>query len=130
MAIKSVKLSEEQFNFLKTSDNWFKTDDVPKEFWGNIPGIQRLHDTIAIMGSANCNDPMYLHGIKDIIAGIDVLTSESNPKFGEKEGNAYHYVIQHIKDDKFPYKIYGPYKTNMKVPHSFDCDDLENYWQE
>lgn len=71
-----------------------------------------------------------MHGLDDIVAGIDVLTSESRPRAGETEGNAYHYVFQFTKDEEFPYKLYGPYKSKMKVPHWFECNDLDNYWQE
>ena len=50
MGVKQTKLTDEQFNLLKTTDQW-NIDEVPQDRWPKIPGIQRLHDTFSIMAA-------------------------------------------------------------------------------
>jgi len=126
MAIKRSLLTQEQFDQLPVGDNW-QIDEVPRDLWGKIPGLQRLQDTFAIMGSGSVSNPGLLNGIMSI-AGIDVLVNEPNPMAGEPPGNAYHYVFQKINDSRFPYIMYGPYISETIVPHWFDAPDLERYW--
>jgi len=129
MTIKKIPLTKEKFDLLKTTEGW-NIDEVPKEYWKNIPGIQRLQDTIGIMASGSSSDPRIMHGI-NAIAGIDVLTFESKPNYdkGEKEGNAYHYVFQLTGDSNYPYTMYGPYTHGMNISHWYDVNDLETYWK-
>jgi hypothetical protein len=70
-----------------------------------------------------------LNGINSI-AGLEVLTCEKNPKEGEPEGNAYHYVIQQINDPYYPYLIHGPFKSGMFVEHWFEAEQLDRYWKD
>jgi hypothetical protein len=42
MAIKRSLLTQEQIDQLPVGANW-QIDEVPREFWGKIPGLQRLH---------------------------------------------------------------------------------------
>ena len=124
-----AKLTQDQFDLLNTTINW-KIDEVPREHWGKIPGIQRLHDTFSIMASGTLDDPQLMNNINNIVAGMDVLTHERNPKYkGEKEGNAYHYVLQSVDDPDYPYLIYGPFYSESVVDHWFEADDLNKYWE-
>ncbi len=125
MTIKATLLTIDEFDQLSLNPNWELTD-IPPENWNKIPGIERLKDTFAMMGSACPSDPHILNKLSSI-AGIDVLTLESNPKVGEPEGNAYHYVFQLTNDPKYPYKMYGPFKLETRVPHWFEVKDLDNY---
>jgi hypothetical protein len=50
--VASRALSREQFNLLSTTDHW-SINEVPREHWDRIPGLQRLHDTVAIMASGS-----------------------------------------------------------------------------
>lgn len=52
---------------------------------------------------------------------------ETNPKKGEPEGNAYHYVVQQTSDSDFPYILYSPFSTEARVGHWFTADDLDEY---
>jgi hypothetical protein len=70
-----------------------------------------------------------MNQINDVVAGIDVLAHESNPRKGEPEGNAYHYVFQRTSDPNCPYTMYGPFKSETIVNHWFDAEDLDNYWK-
>lgn len=124
MGVKQTKLTDEQFGFLKTTNLW-NIDEIPKENWPKIPGIQRLHDTFCMMGSGNFL-PGTLNG-QPAIAGIDVLCIEPRRKPGEPEGNGYHYIIQERTDGKY---IVGPYRSETIVPHWFQAEDLDKYWQE
>jgi hypothetical protein len=46
------------------------------EHWDNIPGLQPLQNTFAVMASG-CNvDPQFLNSIR-AVAGIDVLAHQS-----------------------------------------------------
>jgi len=128
MSIKPTRLTQKQFELLNTTDDW-DLCDVPPKHWGNIPGIQRRRDTFAIKGSANITDPQVLNGINSI-AGLDVLTCEKNPKEGEPEGNAYHYVIQQINDPCYLYLMHGPFKSGMFVEHWFKTEQLDRYWKD
>ena len=130
MAIKRTPLTKEQFRLIKTTSGW-NIDEVPREHWSKIPGLQRLDDTIGVMASGCSDDPKVLNNIK-AIAGMDVLVHETNPIVDkdEKEGNAYHYVIQKINDDRFPSILHGPIKSETIVPHWFEAEDLNVYWEE
>jgi len=128
MAIKRKALTEEQFRSLNTTDGW-SVDEVPKKDWAKIPGLQRRNDTIGIMASGSMTDPRVLNKI-NAIAGFDVLVNESNPmaRKMEPEGNAYHYVIQKIAREDFPYILHGPYRSGMQVSHWFEAPDLVAYF--
>lgn len=78
------------------------------------------------MASGSC-DPGTLNGIS-AVAGLDVLAYEPNPKQGEPDGNAYHYVFQKLTTGG--YLMTGPFPTDAIVPHWFDAKDLDKYWAE
>lgn len=130
MKRKRKPLTEEQYDKLCTTDGW-KLNEVPAENWEKIPGLIRLEDTVAIMASGTVSDPRILNTIH-AIAGFDVLVYESHPMVhkAEPEGNAYHYVIQKINYDRYPYLIYGPYRSETRVDHWFEADDLDLYWKD
>ena len=117
-------MTEEQFQLLNITDNW-NVDEVPEAHWNKIPGLQRLHDTFSIMASG-CATPDILNG-QLASAGLDVLCVETDPKKGEPDGNAYHYVVQECEDGKY---LIGPCRAETVVPHWFDADDLDGYWQD
>jgi len=125
-----VDLTQEQFDLLRTTEGW-NIDEVPRKHWNKIPGIQRLDDTFAIMASGSFSDPSLMNNINNIVAGIDVLVHEKKPKIhiGESEGNAYHYVFQYTGNPERPYIMYGPFITEMVIPHWFNVTDLDNYWK-
>lgn len=128
MAKKITPLTEEKFQLLNTTIEW-NIDEVPQNYWDKIPGLQRLESTFAILASGTTTSAQVLNGV-NAIAGIDVLVHEENPMIAKKEpeGNAYHYVIQKINDERFPYLMYGPFKSETIVPHWFDSKDLDKYW--
>jgi hypothetical protein len=77
------------------------------------------------MASGSC-DVGTLNGIS-AVAGLDLLAVESRPKPKEPEGNAYHYVFQKLSDES--YLMTGPFRSETVVPHWYDTDDLNRYWQ-
>jgi hypothetical protein len=119
-------LTEEQFRQLPTSTGW-PIVDIPPEQWSEFPGLVRLDDTVAVMVSGSTSDPRILNSIR-AVAGIDQLVHETNPAPGEPEGNAYHFVIQEIRHDRFPYVLHGPFRSETTVPHWFGSSDLYRYW--
>lgn len=128
MGLKKTIITREQFALLRTTDDWAIVD-VPREHWEKIPGLERLHDTFAVMASG-CQTPGVLNGIF-ANAGLDVLAHETKPKKDEPPGNAYHYVFQSLPDES--YLMTGPFKGKYGetvVPHWFDADDLDRYWSE
>ena len=69
---------------------------------------------------------------KDVkIPSLFWLVHEINPQIdkNEPEGNAYHYVVQKIKDNRYPYILHGPFTSETKVKHWFDAEELSTYWQ-
>ena len=120
-------LTEEQFRQLPLGPGW-EINDVPPEIWPKIPGLVRPDETIAVMASGSTGDPRILNELR-AIAGVDVLVHETNPKSGEPEGNAYHFVFQKIRDHRYPFLMHGPFRTETVVPHWFDAADLDCYWQ-
>ena len=126
MALKRVPLTEEQFGRL-SAVGW-SVDEVLREHWDKIPGLQRLQDTFAVMASGCPVNPQVLNGIS-AVAGVDVLAHESRPVFGEPPGNAYHYVVQKTIDLRFPYMLHGPFRCETIVDHWFDAPQLDRYWQ-
>lgn len=125
MKAKRKLLTEQQFGVLSKVQGW-KVFEVPREQWGSIPGVSRLEDTIAIMGSANIYDRKLLNQIQSV-AGFDQLVHETNPHNGEPEGNAYHYVVQQISNSNYPFILHGPYRTDANINHWFQADDLDEY---
>jgi hypothetical protein len=130
MGKKRKPLTQEQFDQLCTTDGW-NIDEVPKKNWEKIPGLIRREDTVAIMASGTVSDPRILNQIH-AIAGFDVLVHELHPMVhkAESEGNAYHYVIQKINNDRYPYLMYGPISSGTRVDHWFEADDLNSYWKD
>ncbi len=118
-------LTESQFESLNGLEDWNPTD-IPFSEWRKIPNLPRREDTIAVMASG-CISPGKLNGVSGIV-GIDVLVHEPRPKPGEKSGNAYHFVIQKINDDRYPYLMHGPFCAETLVDHHFDVEQLSRYW--
>ncbi len=120
-------LTEEQFNGLSHLSGW-SVEEIPNSTWENIPNLPRKQDTISVMGSGNCT-PGMLNGVSSVV-GLDVLAHESKPKPGEKPGNAYHMVIQQIEDERFQYLMHGPFTSETLVPHHFEAENLEVYFDQ
>ena len=129
MATKRIPITADQFSLLQTTDDW-NIDEVPREYWGLIPGLQRLSDTVAVMASGTLSNPGVLNNIENAVAGADVIVHEPNPYPNEPEGNAYHYVFQKITDPRFPYLVHGPFRSETKVDHWFEAKQLDRYWGE
>ena len=123
MRIKHIPLTAVQFEQLNRVQGW-EVYEIPRIDWPNLP---RLKDSIALMGSADINDPKLLNDIQ-AVAGLDQLVYESNPKPGEQEGNAYHFVVEQTNDPRCPYLLHGPFKSGTKVKHWFEVQDLDKYW--
>ena len=121
-----MALTEAQFAELSLIDGW-SIQEIARQHWPSIPGLPRLQDTVAIMGSAAMSDPRLLNGI-EAVAGLDQLVWEANPKPGEPEGNAYHFVVQVVNRSDFPYVLHGPFRSETKTGHWFTADDLDVYW--
>lgn len=125
MKPKRKHLTAEQYENLISSQGW-EEFEIPKEKWDTISNLTRKEDTIAMMGSADINNPKLLNRIY-AIAGIDQLVHEIHPKVGEPEGNAYHFVIQLTSHSNFPYILHGPFRSETKIGHHFDISDLDKY---
>jgi len=89
--------------------------------------VLRPLDTVAVMASGCENTPRYINGIL-AIAGADVLVLERNPRTGEPEGNAYHYVFQESGHSQYPYVMHGFFRAETRIPHWFAAEDLSVYW--
>lgn len=126
--MNKIPLTEDQFSLLGQLDGW-AIDDVPKERWSLIPGVDRKADIFAVMASGCLKDPKTLNGINAVV-GFDVLALERNPKPTEPDGNAYHYVVQRTNRTDHPYLLLGPFRSQTLVRHWFECDDLTTYWKE
>ena len=125
--VKRTALTAQQFQLIGRLDGW-RCNDVPRREWAKMPGLERLQDTFAVMGSASITDLKVLNGIQ-AVAGLDLLAYEPCPKvnIGESEGNAYHYVVQKIGRSDYPYILHGPFRCETLVPHWFTVDHLTAY---
>jgi hypothetical protein len=128
MAVKRTPLTQEQFDRLQLVGGW-TIDEIPREHWDKIPGLQRLQDTFAVMSSGCVIAPGVLNGI-NAVAGLDVLVQEPRPMAKEPPGNAYHYVVQRTSDTRFPFIMHGPFKSETLVEHWFDAPQLDRYWSQ
>jgi hypothetical protein len=127
MGAPQIPITEEQFEALRALTDW-SIDEVPSEKWGQIPGLQRRGQIVAIMASGDAYDSKTLNSINAIV-GMDVLVSEDKRKHDEPEGNAYHYVFAKTDDSQHPYTMYGPYIKQTRVKHWFDAEDLDTYFR-
>ena len=91
-------------------------------------GLIRKEDTLSIWISGSYSNPQ-LAEVENAIAGIDVLTIESNPKLEKNEpsGNAYHYILQKINNENFPFVLHGPFRKGTIISHWFNDKDLNVY---
>lgn len=128
MGIIRVPMTKEQFKILTTEKDW-ELVEVPSQHWDKIPGLQRRKDAFVVLASGTYIKPQTLNEIHSV-AGIDLLALERNRKTNEPEGNAYHYVVEQIQENDPPYVLIGPFKTEARVPHWFNVQDLDNYWKE
>jgi hypothetical protein len=118
---------ERIISYLKSVPQWAPTE-APEEIYD--VGLVRREESILVMISGSSDNPMMAHNLRNIIVGMDVLALETRPRVDKNEpsGNAYHYVIQQTNHHDYPYILYGPYNEGTIVPHWFDEEDLNNYW--
>jgi hypothetical protein len=118
---------EEVLRLFESSPEWFPTE-APLAT-SSILGLVRPQDTISVWISGSSSNPQLAFCVQNIVAGIDVLTHEQKPNSAKNEpsGNAYHYILQKTTDRKFPYVLYGPYKSGTRAPHWFDVNDSNVY---
>jgi len=118
---------EKIFALFESRPDWFPIE-VPRDAISGLR-LARPKETIAVWASGSSNNPMLMHSINNVIAAMDVLTHETKPNLAKNEppGNAYHYIIQRLKDSKYPYMLYGPYDDGTIAPHWFDDEDLDLY---
>jgi len=92
-------------------------------------GLVRQKETISVWISGSSSNPQLAHLVNNVIIGIDVLTRETKPKTkkDEPEGNAYHYFVQRINHEQYPFMLYGPIDDGTIAPHWFDYEDLDLY---
>ena len=126
MKPRRIPLTAAQYQELCQIEGW-QLFEIERERWHTIPGLSRLDDTFAIMGSADSNDPRLLNEI-NAVAGFDQLVWEANPKPGEPEGNAYHHVMQFVNHPDYPCVLHGPFSSETSLRHWFEADDLDIYW--
>lgn len=126
--MKRTPLTEVQFKQLDITTGWELTD-VHAKYWDKIPGLERRDEIVAVLASGCYTETRVLNAI-EAVAGMDVLVHESNPRENEPEGNAYHYVIQQTCRKDFPYILTGPFKSETRVKHWYEADDLDTYWKE
>jgi hypothetical protein len=125
MSVKRTPLTQGQWDRLGLV-GW-TIDEVPSKYWRIIPGLKRLQDTFGIMASGSITNSGMLNGI-NAVAGIDVLVQEPRPRPNEPPGNAYHYVIQKIADERYRFLLHGPFRGETVVDHWFDAPQLDPYW--
>jgi|GEM_PF-2777888 len=121
---------ERVLQLLKSVPEWAPTE-IPLKEMSSIPGLVRSEDTFSLWISGSSSNPQLAHALRNIIVGIDQLVHETKPKLDKNEpaGNAYHYVIQKIDYEEYPYILYGPFVEGTRIPHWFDDSDLDDaYW--
>ena len=124
MTAKRKPLTRVQYECFTMRPHWGLTE-FPPCLWEVLP-IERPWATLALFGSADIDNPQFLHGIP-AIAGFDHLVVESRPRPGEPLGNAYHYVIQESYHPDYPYILWGSYYDDTRIEHWFECEDLDVY---
>jgi hypothetical protein len=128
MGLNRTPLTEDQFEKMRISTDW-SIDEVPPDVWDNIPKLPRRDNLLCVMASGTITDSRILNGIY-AIGGMDVLAIEDNRQPNEPEGNSYHLVFAKINDPRYPYLMIGPFKSETRVPHWYNADDLSVYWSE
>ena len=117
---------ENILKLFRSQPEW-KPIEVP---WDSIRGLGlvRQEETLSVWISGSYSNPM-LAEVENAIAGIDVLTIETKPNINKKEpsGNAYHYILQKINDNKCPFVLHGPFNRGTIISHWFNEIDLEVY---
>jgi hypothetical protein len=121
------KTGERVIKYLQSKPEWTPIE-APDEIY-NID-LVRKEESLSVMISGSEDNPVMAHNLKNIILGIDVLVVETNPNIEKHEppGNAYHYIIQLVNHNDYPYVLYGPYKAGTIVPHWFNDEELDKYW--
>ncbi|HUW71178.1 MAG TPA: hypothetical protein VMX33_13190 [bacterium] len=122
-------ITKEQFENLVSFGGWEQIHDVPRDQWPLLPAPFFHPDTVAVVtsGILSGDNSISMHGIDNIVGGIDWLRFEPEEKRypGETAGNAYHFVITESSDNG--HFLYGPYITCLPIPHHFDNSDLPAY---
>ena len=120
------EIGERILKLFESTPEW-KPTEVP---WDSILGLglARREETLSIWISGSSSNPQLTQGI-NAIAGIDVLTIETKPKIQKNEppGNAYHYILQKINDEQFPFMLLGPFNKNTIISHWYSETDLDVY---
>ena len=122
------KETGEKLLALFQSRSEWKPTEIPYEEIASL-GFVRPNETVSVWISGSSSNPQLVHFVNNVVAGIDVLTRETkpNPQKNEPEGNAYHYFMQKINHEQYPFILYGPIQGGTIAPHWFDYGDLDLY---
>ena len=120
------EMGERILKMFESKPEWTPVEIPVKSITGL--GLVRKEDTLSIWISGSYSNPQLVE-FENAIAGIDVLTIETKPNSDKKEpsGNAYHYILQKIKDDKYPFILHGPFKKGTIISHWYDDTGLDVY---
>jgi len=117
---------ENILKLFKSKPEWEPTE-VP---WDSIRGLGlvRQEETFSVWISGSSSNPQLTQGL-NAIAGIDVLALEKKPNTHKNEppGNAYHYILQKINNEEFPFRLLGPFSKDTIISHWFNEADLDVY---
>lgn len=120
------EMGEKLLKLFESVSEWTPIE-VPLDAISGL-GLVRPQETVSIWISGSCSNPQLAQAVS-ATAGIDVLSLESKPKLDKNEpsGNAYHYILQQINNEKFPFMLHGPFETGTIISHWYNAADLDVY---
>lgn len=107
---------------------WKTKTEIPFSKLTEMPATPRAENVFSIVASGNLAHPQQMHGLTGIIMAWDVLAIEDRPKKDEPVGNAYHLALYGTGRDDFPYLVAGPYPNGTDIPHWFDENQLNDFY--
>ena len=82
---KRTPLTEEEGESLIRAQDWDVPFEIPDHIWLSTPGIQRIDDTVACMGSVSLSHPRMLNGLPGVAGFISWCVNRTGSPVSQRE---------------------------------------------
>jgi len=118
-------IPEGDYRRMILTGSW-QINDVPLNVAEQVRGFFGVSSSFALFISGAKNDPALIRPEDKVLAGIDWIRSETNPKPGEPDFNVYHYFVGSGSAGLFP--VYYCGHSGSIAPGWSTLEDLNVYF--